>query len=550
MLKKLKSVWLLLIVLAISKFLLTAHLPIITINGPHDHLRFVRMAFEIFDFVPPFNYNQYVLIRQPGYPFFLYLNWGLGFPLKFSQELLYILSGFFFAWSIYKYYRQKTVVILFLALYIFAPGSFSWFRLTLQESLYLPQTVFIVSCLIHLVHIAPNSKKFLQWSLALGIGISWFWNTRPEAIWILPALIFTYVLILVRMLGSESTLRLNLTRVGRSLAYIVIPVILVTSSISFTTFLKYGIFNTNDLSTPGIKAAYSRLQSVSPSNARARVSVPRKTRFEVYSVSPTFKQISLFLEGKQRGWFIFGCIRHNICDDYGGGTFIWALRDAVAEAGQYKSAPATEAFYHNIAREIEIACNSGVLKCQKNNLSFVSSFAPSINFDYIKSFLKSLRKLTYELADEITSLDTSSGQEDKWLIEEYAKLNREPTDLLLQHNKQINGIKNNVIQGITKVYQVVFTLLLGLGIFGIFLQHVFSFKQKSKVKEVPLDVLWLILLCIVARVVLMAYVDATSFPGGGRYLWCVLPFVLMSMSIGTSYTLTKLRLFRSLRLLS
>jgi len=359
-----KWVWVIpLFLIAVLKLWLTSHLPILAYNSQHDQLRYVRMAWEVVNFIPPFPYDQYVLMRQPGYSTFIWVSYLLGFSLRFLQEFIYIFSGFFLAWSVYSYCRKKLVVILFLPLYILATASYFANRQTLQESLYLPLTTLVVSCLIHLVNSYRDESKFVFWSIVLGLVFAWFWNTRPEGLWIVPTIAVTYLLIIWQSVKAGIVYREIFKQVGYSILYWLIPVVLVTCIFSFTTYIKYEIFQTSDLNTPGVKAAYSQLLSVSPDRGRYMVPVPKQTRKEIYAVSPTFKKLANYLENKGQAWFVYSCdSRVKICDDYAGGWFIWALRDAVVDAGQYKSAKDTEAFYWKIANEIKAACKSKKLK--------------------------------------------------------------------------------------------------------------------------------------------------------------------------------------------
>lgn len=540
--KLFRSVWALPVCLSVFKLWLTNHLPIQAAFAPHDNLRYAEMAFEIWDFKPPFFYNQYILMRQPGYPFFIRINYLLGLPLKFSQELLHIAVGFFFAWSVYKYYRQKPVVVLFLSLYILAPASFIYNRNTLQEAVYLPLTVFVVSCLIHLLNAQFDRKNFLKWSALLGIGLAWFWNTRPEGIWIIPACIIVYTLIIAKAFRLGQSLRILIPRLGYSLACVAIPVILVTLSLSLTTYLKYGIFNTNDVTAPGIKQAYSNLINVTTDTWRARVPVTQATRSQIYAVSPTFAKLSSYLEGKGRDWYHFGCTYYRICDDYTGGWFIWAMREAVAQAGEYKTATATEAFYQQMTREIKTACSSSQLKCKNSNL-WLSSFAPT-DSEYLGYFLHSLDSVSHTLVNGISVIDLSSGQQDDFIRKKYEVIAREPAEILSDRSKSINQQKDKLITFISTVYQYVFPILLGSALLGLILQHLSSWNYRNIATEVPLHVLWIFLSCVVVRVGLVAYIDATSFPGDFRYLWPAAPLLLMSVSIGVSYLTRVVHLLR------
>jgi hypothetical protein len=540
-----KSVWALPIALSILKLWLTSHLPIIASYGGHDNLRYIKMAFEISDFTPPFLYNQYVLMKQPGYPVFILLSYILGFSLRFSQEILYISSGFLFAWSFYKYYRQKLATVLFLSLYIFAPASFYWNRQTVSESLYLPLTIFIMSCLIHLVNSSSKRGNFFRWSTALGLSLAWFWNTRYEGLWVFPVIGVAYILKFVKAAHSQLPLRWLLSQTGHSLAYLVIPVILVTSSISLANYLKYGIFNTNDLTSPGIKAAYSRITSVSPDRWRYMVPVPRETRLEMYAVSPSFARLSSYLESeKGHVWFnTVACKIKGICDDYAGGWFVWALRDAVANTGEYKSAPATEAFYKQVTYELEAACKSGKLRCSDTSFPLLS-FAPKIHSEYVKPFFISMGNLSHELVKQNLIIKLSYGEENLNLRKTYEKITRERADFFKQRNKPFNQLKDNLIIYLSKLYKFLLPPLIGVAMIGLTLRHLVALRYSERPIGVPFYITWMMLLCILARVILIAYIDATSFPVGFRYLWPIVPVMLMIVAIGVSYLTETLSLVR------
>ncbi len=53
------------------------------------------------------------------------------------------------------------------------------------------------------------------------------------------------------------------------------------------------------------------------------------------------------------------------CGEIGAGVFPWALRDAVAASGYYASPEQAAAFYARVANEIDAACNSKQLECDR-----------------------------------------------------------------------------------------------------------------------------------------------------------------------------------------
>lgn len=530
-----KFFWQSCLILAIIKLWLTSHLPIMASYGRHDNLRYIQMAWEIFNFHAPFLYDQFTLIRQPGYPFFIRISYILGFSLRFSQELLYIISGFFFAWSFYRYYKNQVIIFIFLILYIFLPSSFFWNRQTIQETLYLPLTTFIISCLIHLLNQPFFSKNFLLWSFNLGLGFAWFYNIRPEGILILPSIAILYIILFINTLNSQLNKRIAWRQLQRSILLIFIPVVFLTSLISFTTYLKYGVFTVSDLTSPGIKTAYSKIASVEPEKLRRFVPVPEETRFKIYDVSPSFKKLSAYLERSGKEWFIHGCQAVGVCDDYAGGWFVWAFREAVAYVGEYKSAPETEAFYQKMASEIKYACISKRLSCN-NSLFSISAFSPEIRSEYIKPFLKSFSKVSQTLLNQMLIVNLNDGEKDLSHRKTfYEKITREPFNFIKYRDIPVNQLKDKFIYSISALYKFCFPILLGISTISLILGHLKNKTYKKVSVTIPLIVILMMLLTMILRVTLVAYIDTTSFPADFRYLWSIVPLLLMNVAIGMSY---------------
>ncbi|NET07744.1 MAG: hypothetical protein F6K16_24175, partial [Symploca sp. SIO2B6] len=183
---------------------------------------------------------------------------------------------------------------------------------------------------------------------------------------------------------------------------------------------------------------------------------------------------------------------------------------------------------------LKAACQSGQLKC-KNRLFSLSSFAPDIHPEYVDSFVKSLGDVSQRLVEEPTQLNLISGDEADNTRKAYEKVTREPADFPRQRTKPINKFKDSLIAALTRVYQSLLSILLGLAVFGLVLKYVSSFFACNQEKNSWLPLVSIILTCILVRVVLMAYIDATSFPIGLHYLWSVVPLMLMAMALGVSY---------------
>jgi hypothetical protein len=537
------------IAFVLLKLWLIAHLPIRASNAGYDNLRYVILAQNFLQ--PPHAYDSFVLVRQPGYPFFILLSYYLGIPLRFAQEILYLASGCFLADALVRQYSAKLASRFLFVLYTFAPFSFHWNRQTLQEVLYLPLTAVIFGCIIHLLT-AKTDRSLLGWSLFLGFVLAWFWNTRLEGVWILPAIVLTYLFLLLAKIdwrrylwkGSRLSIlpfrgfyegkRLALRSfcfqsIGLSIACIFLPVIFVTSSISLANFLQYGLYDTNDLKSAGFQAAYTSLTRVSPQRWQPMVAVPQATREEIYAVSPSFRKLKPMLE-TANSWKAESC-RSGVCQDYAAGLFFWAFREAVVQAGYYQSVPQTEAFYFQIAREVKEACTLHKLSCRGTQRLV---FFPQIHAEYVRPFLQSIGVLGDRLLDSSLILKLDSGVEDeKFRQHYYSKITREKANFFQERTLEINQFKDRVIVLISKIYQWCFPILLGWSAIGIGM----AMGTPSLGRSLPLYLFILALCCIGVRILLVAYIDVTSWSvgEGDRYLRPVLPMLWLMMGVGSQY---------------
>ncbi|WP_298810852.1 hypothetical protein [uncultured Sphingomonas sp.] len=102
----------------------------------------------------------------------------------------------------------------------------------------------------------------------------------------------------------------------------------------------------------------------------------------VYNVSSAARELRPAFEGViGEQWRAPGCESDKLsrCPEILAGWFQWALRDAVAHAGYYKTAGTAAAFYTRLADEIDTACAAKKLDC----LASRSTLAPPFRSDYV-----------------------------------------------------------------------------------------------------------------------------------------------------------------------
>jgi hypothetical protein len=109
-----------------------------------------------------------------------------------------------------------------------------------------------------------------------------------------------------------------------------------------------------------------------------QVPVTRQMREAAYAVSPAFAQLRPHLEGAVGDHWIERQLFPAEERQIRGGWFIWAIRDAMVEAGLSPDAGAAMRHYRRIADEINAACDSGRIPAGPRR----SGFAPRLTRAY------------------------------------------------------------------------------------------------------------------------------------------------------------------------
>jgi hypothetical protein len=343
------------------------HQPIVLVGGNHDDGLFIRLGFELATSGWLGDFNQYTLMKGPGYPLFLALSSWLGTPITLAQVLFHIFAAAILAWVAAKLIRSKLLGLLIFVFVLWHP-VFLPDRI-LRDAIYSGQSMLVLACLAYCLFGAENWRGRVLWGLAAGLAFGWFWLTREEGVWLVPGIGLLVLVALIRYWRSRQLLAGALP----ALAGFVIMSALVLAGFRTGNYLAYGSFVGVDTKQRDFTAAIGALQSVRVGRREPHVPVPRKVRAQIYRVSPAFASLRGFFDGPNGTPWQSGCsVYPSTCGDIAGGWFMWALREAVFIQGHYKSPASASAFYGRLAREIKLACRIGKLKCEPSPIPFIS----------------------------------------------------------------------------------------------------------------------------------------------------------------------------------
>ncbi len=354
-----------LLTLAVLSLWLRMAFPVFAVGwASHDDLLFVHLAAEIGRGSWLGQYDNLTHAKGVGYPLFLLLNHATALPLKFSEHALYLASAGFFAYIAGQLLRSRNLVLVMFAVLAFQPAA--WMEQSgarvMREGIYISQTLFLlalgVRCwLLADASLAPAAQLRLRWPSLLGMGFvgGWFWLTREEGVWLLPALglmLGYYLWIQRKALSAWKAL----------LAYMALPVLVATvmvAAVNTINYAKYGVYRNNDFRSADFLSGYGALTRIRHDHWQRYVLFPKDARERAYAMSAAARELKPYFEGERgEGWRKTGCeqTQTSPCPEILSGWFMWAVRGAVEEAGHYSSAREASKFYQRLAQEIDAGC--------------------------------------------------------------------------------------------------------------------------------------------------------------------------------------------------
>lgn len=507
----------------------------------HDDMLFVQLAMNVRDtgWFGPF--TNLTLAKGPFYPFFLAGNSLLGLPLLLTQNVLYILSVACICYAVRPLIKNDAITFGMFVLLLFQPASLDADAnnrvLRAAPSIFL--SLFTLAGLIK----AFSTKLTLLSAIFLGpmtgLALAAFCLNREDAIWLAPAVLL--------ILGASWGIQLSQRRALRPL---------FTFTTGFVCFLLgpilavmlinahfYQLFTITEFQHSAFPAAYGALLRVRPAQRMQYIPVTASTRYLLYSVSPTFREIAYPLEV----YFAQGWAENSVditglppeAKEIAGGWWMWALRDGVSGAGHYESANTAARYYFRLAQEINSLCDSGKLMCFKPH----ASMTPVLHVDdvfrivpgFFQFFVSYFTSLKFSVYGEASSGDYALLQYQT-ITHETFQVNADAAVTSWQ-DASLNDKKLFVLDSIIGIFQRLMLPIVLLGIAGTF----YSILQKDVDSVIELG----LFASAMTLLVIVTIIHFTSFPAFGTlYLNALYPFLIISsiLSITRTYRLIRKKL--------
>ena len=345
------------------------------IFGPHDDLFFAKQAYSLLSGTWLGSFDEMILIKEPFYGMFLVVSSLSGLPLFLSENLLFILACLVFYIAIEPLIKNRWARLLMIAVLLFCPIDLLtyWTIRVYREFVYVSLSLLVISFAIGLfLRLKEKIWVLLLWAAGLGLSMGAFMLTREEGVWIYP------VLFLLLLGGLWVIWKKSENHKWQRTGLIFLPVILwyiPLLLVSYMNYSYYGYWGTSSLLDPDLTLVISTMQRIRTNTWYPYQRVTRESLLKAYQVSPTLASLRAPLElslikwtpasqqliQMKPSWYLRAYSDHG--SEGGMSNIIWALPEAVSNAGYYSNGSYPHEVYARIARELTDACDRGALDC-------------------------------------------------------------------------------------------------------------------------------------------------------------------------------------------
>lgn len=488
--------WAFLIFLSfLNLWLISSFEPTIYSNAVHDDAYYMSGAINVLNGKWLGSYHVYTLIKNPTYHFFLALSHLSGFSVVVSSQFLYLSAVWVTIVAVKPMVRQYWVLLVVFVLLSFMPVSALFFRVY-RTGIFHSLALGAVATAIGLFIRTPSPLRHrIVWGGLLGIFYSAFFLLREETYWMTIVVVFLALASVVYVLlqSNRTPYRVLSVVIGWMLAIIILVGLI--GAISALNQYYYGLFGTSELTHPTFVNFVKAVHHVREDDEYILyVETTRSELEKIYAVSPAFAELEPVLDGfVGDAWQLNGADNFHISNGY----LLWALRDAVKEAGYYQSGRFPAEYYERATAEILSACDSGQLHCEGHPLSGIYGF--TVPPDGLAHFIASFARLvdfttslqgTYHTNQSNTDTNHPNYYTFVDLTNTYGHPLRSADGERLPLHKSLYDTKNHIWEIVHQLYSRITPILFGMAITGYIWLTAQLITKREQVTE------WMILTAI------------------------------------------------------
>jgi len=298
-------------------------------------------------------YRWTAFVRPCAYPLFIAVLHFCGIPLRLGIEFAQMGGFLVLIAALRKGGVPRVLCLVIFGLMIVHPACLRYNNHSMSDSFYTAVLPIALGGML----LTLFTRRYLH-ALWTGIALAVLWNTREES-FLIPVIIAAFLgLAFLQKRLPVQTWKGHISFWSKRIGAMVGSLGLIVALVYSANYLTFRSFAKSDMSSPAYQAAFKALLRIKPSHVRRYISVSSEAVQMAYQVSPTFARLKPHFEGiTGRNWQ--NPARDTIHLDEWGPWFMWAFRNVTSEAGFYKDPVATNNFYLEAAREINLACDEG-----------------------------------------------------------------------------------------------------------------------------------------------------------------------------------------------
>lgn len=327
----------------------------------HDDAMMVDVASRLGGGGP--DYDQLTLTKGWSFPFFLAAIHKLRVPYIPAMALLNAVVSLMAVFALSDGEMKPFHYVLFPVLLFNPVMSSQQVLMRVYRNGLSALTAFavIVSMIAIYRRRCRQVRTWLPWMTAAGAALPAFWYTREDSIWLAPFIAGVTAVTFASVLISGKK-----RRAAGILAVMLVPVVALegsTLALRAQREARYGVGITNELTEGEFPRVMRAIYAVKADEEEPLCVAASRVKIRMlYAYSPTLASVREELENRLDDWAQYVRYEENRANgEVENGWFFWCLRDAAQKAGYFSSLEASQAFWKQIADELEAAMDSGAL---------------------------------------------------------------------------------------------------------------------------------------------------------------------------------------------
>ncbi len=529
--------WLYIIIVLITVFrLFLASTQYVTVTPPlaplDDHFMFTS-AVNIVNGDWFGEYNFLTLSKHNFFSIWLAFLHILNIPYLVGNALLYAVSCIVMLMAVSNVLKSNILKALLYAALLYNPAMWANYATRIYRDAIFPSLclMFFAGVIgIGLRYKEPLKQK-LFYLLLIGFSYGAIYLSREDGIWIMPFYIVALIIIFIVSLREGQSnpfknLIINILPMGISLAIILLY--------SYQNYLHYDRFIVSDFTSSEFEKAYGSLASIEHEEWHPLIAVPDDVRFKLYEEVPSFKELEDIIENKD---FKNGYYNYSI-EGFSSGSFYWAFRKAVGEAGYYENTATSKEYYERVYNEVVLAIDEGRL----DSNSLHSGLTPPIKAEYIlpvinEAFLGMKTVILFEQTSPLSSAAVGLPEEIKevedFIHQQGATILRANTTI--PYLDPIRSLTHKFMEIMNYFYKFVITPMLIISLIWQILKCKSDKKNRFFNNDSMLNIILLgVILMAILRSFMIAFVEVSSFNIGTyiMYLSTIHPLIILYSVLG------------------